>query len=298
MLLVGLDEARVELLGEHADGHVLEIESLVIVRHVEDGGGQVGAEHVRVAVAERRIELVRILLVGDVPLGTLIAKRTHILPHLAEERVGDHALLALHKLQVLVEQLGVHDHVVVHLEHEASVLAVLRDPFHAHERLERQVLVRVDKVLLDDVVEQVDLVAHASAHVGVVGRAEQEDELHLRKDELVRPRVANGDALLEVGQTARYHDEELDVVAARRVTQLVARIVQVDKRVRVDDEASAVDGLMRRRVVGHVLLDHLDLEHHEHYAAQQEDAREADDGRVQSVDVAQPRCHFHADRCC
>lgn len=69
-----------------------------------------------------------------------------------------------------------HEHVVVGLHDVGGARAVAGHPLQHHHRLDGQVVVRVDEVLLDDVAEPVALLRHQGVEGAVGGFAEEEED--------------------------------------------------------------------------------------------------------------------------
>ena len=226
-----VDERGVELLGENAHRDVLQVEELVVERRVEQLGRQVDAEQVGRTVAVGRIEVVRVVLLGHGPLGLEAHGLAHIVDVAVEGVVGLVGQPAV--VQVVVHLARVHDDVVVDFEHEARIRAVLGRPLHGEQRLERQVDVGVDEVLLHDVAVSLALAHHRLVDRLVGGQAEHEHDLDLVEVERIGPRVAHRLARVKVARIARHRDDQrrpLSVASANRPARIddVCEIVRID----------------------------------------------------------------------
>ena len=107
-------------------------------------------------------------------------------------RAGDHSRRVLLPVDHIHVAEYVDERVVVRLQRELRVLAVLRDPAQTHDALQRQVLIAVVEVTLDYVSVSREFVFQKRLFTNISSSADEEHDSHDRLPEKmpVRPRVA------------------------------------------------------------------------------------------------------------
>ena len=135
--------------------------------------------------------------------------------HAGERPAG--VLVSLHQVD---DSEDVDERVVVALQDELRLAAVLRDPLKSHQRLHRQVRIDVAEVALHDVAVKREFLRQQRLHGACHRLADEEDDLRERRPEEARvaPRAAHHVALVRVSRVAVHVDEETQ--RGRRATQI------------------------------------------------------------------------------
>lgn len=171
----------------------------------------------------------------ELPFVVPFSHDDHRRPQQAEYRVLLFATaVPLEEFEMIEQGEGVHDDVIVGLEDIPSVRAVRGDPLQRHDSFVGEVFVRIDKVLLDDVLVDLVFVLDGLHQVRIDAFADHEDEPQFGKERARRPRLANDHAPLVVRRAGMNVDDHEDA----RVTLIangMAGIEYVGEVVRVDD---------------------------------------------------------------
>ena len=221
-------ELRVLHAGLHwqqpGDVEVVDPEEGDVVGGAVQPDHDVRRHHVRAAGAVGRVGVVLELLLRHLPLA--LPHHLHAGPRAAHEEAR-----RVLRLQVAQQREHVDENVVVGLEDEARVRAVLGDPLERRDALVAQVVVGVEEVLLHDVAVRVALVGERVLPARpVVADAEHEDDADgVGVLPVVAPRLPDHRPPLVVARRRVHVDEEEDGGVAARVT----RVQHVLERVRV-----------------------------------------------------------------
>jgi len=201
-----IDVLYLEPSGYHPrDVDVLQLEEGARQRRFVERIEYVVRQHVgrtRVEIwIQRRPELSRRYVV----LGRLVADGLPLLAHFAHYG----ALLVHRPIQYLKKDWHVDVHVVVGLQKVFHAAAVVAAPLQHRYRLQRQIVVRVDEISLDDVTVNLVFRFDGLVVLGIGRDAHHKGESDIAAKSHVTPRAPHGFPLLAVTGRRRHQNQQL-----------------------------------------------------------------------------------------
>lgn len=225
-----LEGVDAELTEAHAHVDVLQVQQPGVQRRLVYELGHVCREDVSGAGAEGRVLALWVQVPGHVPLAAYVSDGPAV-----DDVAGEVPPPGFGRgLQEVVDEvLHIHKDVTVSLEDILSLGTKGGHPAHAHKRLQRQIVVGVDKVLHHDVMKDLTLLLHHLVEDGISAAAQQEerDHTHVRECALVTPRLSDGLAGVKFLVCGADEDDEEGRLrlALLGLVDDVAKVVRVER---------------------------------------------------------------------
>lgn len=186
-----LERMDAELTEAHAHVHVLQVQQPGVQRRLVYELGHVCGEDVSGAGAERRVLALWVQVPGHVPLAAHVSDGPAV-----DDVAGEVPPPGLGGglQEVEDEVLHVDEDVTVRLEDVLRFGTEGGHPAHSHQRLQRQVVVGVDKILHYNVVEDLTLLLHhlVENSIGAAAQQEERDHADVLEGALVTPCLPDG----------------------------------------------------------------------------------------------------------